>query len=138
MERVLERESGVLALSGTPDMRDVLRRSDEGDERAGLAVEVYVHRLCGSIAAMAASMAGVDAVAFTGGVGEGSAGIRAAACQGLRFMGLSLDAARNEEAGDEDVDLSAPGAAVRVTVVQAREDLEIAREVRRIGSSRRH
>ena len=137
MERVLERESGVLALSGTADMRDVLRRSGDGDARARLAVEVYVHRLCGSIASMAASMAGVDAVAFTGGVGEGSAGIRAAACRELRFLGLSLDAARNEEAGDEDVDLSAPGAAVRVTLVHAREDLEIAREVRRIAPSRR-
>ena len=134
MERVLEMESGMLALSGTADMAEVMRRIEEGDERAGLAVDVYVHRLRGAIAAMAASMGGVDAIAFTGGVGEGSARIRSEACDGLRFLGVALDRAKNRPVTAEDADLSEDGAQVRVVLVHAREDLEIAAEVRRLLS----
>lgn len=139
MEEALERGSGLLGMSGVSgDMREVLGAADRGHARARLAVEVYVHRLRAGIAAMAASMDGVDAIAFTGGVGEGSARIRRDACEGLAFLGVALDGARNEAAGEEDADLSAPEALVRVVLVHAREDLEIAREVRRaIGRRRR-
>jgi acetate kinase len=137
MERVLEKESGVMALAGTADMREVIRRSDGGDERARFAIDVYVHRLIGSIAAMAASMGGVDAVAFTGGVGQGSARIRRDACRGLGFLGVALDGAMNQAAGTEDADLSPEGTRVRVVLVHAREDLEIAREVRRVAPLRK-
>jgi acetate kinase len=135
MERELEKGSGLLALCGTADMREVIRRSGEGDERARLALDVYVHHLGRGIASMAASMGGVDAIAFTGGVGEGSPIIRAAACEGLGFLGTSLDAARNDAVGVEDADVSARDARVEVTVIHAREDLEIAREVRRVAST---
>jgi acetate kinase len=78
---------------------------------------------------MAASMGGLDALAFTGGVGERSAEIRAAAVAGLEFLGLAIDAARNE-AGPPDADLTASGAATTTLVLRAREDVEIARQVR--------
>jgi acetate kinase len=132
-ERALEHESGVLALSRlSADMRKVLAAADNGDSRAALAIDVYIHRLCASIAAMVTSMSGLDGLVFTGGVGEGSALIRARACERLRFLGVELDAGRNESAPEDDADLSPAHASIRVLLVRAREDLEIAREVRRV------
>ena len=121
----LERRSGLAGLTGTSgDLRDV------GDDDAGrLAVAVYVHRLRREIAAMVAALGGLDALVFTGGVGEHQPGIRAAACEGLGFLGVALDGTRNQAASG-DADVSPDGAAVRTWVVTAREDLEIARQVR--------
>ncbi len=131
-ERVLDRDSGLLGLSGvSDDMREVLEAADRGHARAGLAVAVYQHRLRAGIAAMAAAMGGLDALVFTAGVGEHQPRIRQDACQGLAFLGVALDAAANL-AAEDDADLSPPGARVRVLLVHAREDLEIARETRRL------
>ena len=126
----LEHRSGLLGLAGTADMREVLKGADAGDEESRLGLEVYVHRLRAAIAAMAASMGGIDALLFTGGVGERSAPVRSLAADGLSFLGVALDPARNEAAGPEDREISADGARVRTLVVAAREDLEIAHEVR--------
>ena len=125
----LERQSGLLGLAGTADMRDVLRGLDAGDERAELAFGVYVHRLRGAIAAMAAAIGGVDALVFTGGVGERAAPVRQGAVAGLGMLGLELDLGANDRA-EGDADVGAAGAAARTLVVAAREDLEIARQVR--------
>ena len=127
----LERESGLLGLAGTADMRAVLAGAAAGDEPAVLALGVYLHRLRASIAAMAASLGGIDALVFTGGVGERSAPVRAMAADGLGFLGIGVDPARND-APEPDREISPDGATVRVLVVAAREDLEIAREVRQI------
>lgn len=136
VERVLDHESGLLGLSGVaPGMREVIAAAERGDPRAGLAVAVYLHRLRAGIAAMAAAMEGVDAVAFTGGVGEGSARVRLDACHGLAFLGIAVDTAKNDRVGDDDIDLSADDVPVRTVVVQAREDLTIAAEVRRLTSA---
>jgi acetate kinase len=136
-ERALDRDSGPLGLSGiSGDMREVLAAADQGQPRARLAVAVYGHRLRAAIAAMAAAMGGMDALVFTAGVGERSAPVRQAACDGLAFLGVSLDPGANRAAGSgADADLSPPGARVRVLLVHAREDLEIARETRRLLSS---
>jgi acetate kinase len=129
-ERELETESGLLGISGrSADMREVLSSAESGDERSALAVEVYLHRLRGSIAAMAAAMGGIDGLAFTGGVGEGAAAIRAGACERLEFLGLAVDPGRNEADGGDRV-LSLPDAAKSVVLVHAREDVEIAAQVR--------
>jgi acetate kinase len=125
----LEHESGLLGLAGTADMRTVLERATAGDERAILGRDVYLHHLRGAIAAMAAALGGLDALAFTGGVGEHAAEIRARAADGLAFLGVALDARANAGARP-DADVSAPGATVRTHVVAAREDREIARQVR--------
>jgi acetate kinase len=118
----LDRHSGLAGLSGTSgDLRDV---------GAGtLAVDVYVHRLRREIAAMAAALGGLDALVFTGGVGEHQPAVRAAAGAGLRFLGVELDADRNA-ATAADGEIGAAGAPVRTLVVTAREDLEISRQVR--------
>ena len=129
LEDALERRSGLAGLAGTADMREVLRRRDDGDEAAALALGVYAHRLRKAIAAMAASLGGLDALVFTGGVGEHAPAVRLAAAEGLGWLGVALDPAANA-AADGDADVGAPGAAVRAFVVTAREDLEIARQVR--------
>jgi acetate kinase len=129
MSAALEHEGGLLALAGTADMREVLARADGGDDEARVALGVYLHRLRAGIAAMAAALGGLDALVFTGGVGERSPPVRAAAADGLGFLGVAVDTGRNG-APDGDADVSADGVAVRTLVVPAREDVEIARQVR--------
>jgi acetate kinase len=126
LERGLDREGGLRGLAGDADMRAVLARNDDD---ARLAIDVYVHRLRAAIAAMAAAMDGLDALVFTGGVGEHAPAIRALAADGLAFLGVSLDRAANA-AASSDAEIGAPSAAVRALVVTAREDLEVARQVR--------
>jgi acetate kinase len=129
LAETLEHESGLLALAGTADMRVVLALAAGGGTDAQLALDVYVHRLRAGIAAMAAALGGVDAVVFTGGIGERSAEVRSRAASGLLFLGLRIDEQRNSEASI-DGDVSAADAVVRTLVVHSREDLEIARQVR--------
>jgi acetate kinase len=126
----LEHRAGLAGLSGTSgDMRDVLAARARGDAAAAAAFDIFVHRLRREIAAMVAALGGVDLVAFTGGIGEHSPDVRAAAVAGLAFLGLAADPVSNATAAG-DVDLTAPGAAARVVVVTAREDVEIADQVR--------
>jgi acetate kinase len=127
----LEHQSGLEGLAGSADMRAVLEAMAAGQADATLAVEVYVHRLCGAVAAMAAAAGGLDLLVFTGGVGENAAELRRLACERLAWLGVGIDPARNA-GGPGDRDLSAAGAAVGTLVVAAREDLQIAREVRRL------
>ncbi len=117
-------------------MREVLERSAAGDERALLGLEVYLHRLRSAIGAMAASMGGVDVLAFTGGVGENSPEIRRRAAQGLEFLGLALEDRANAQACG-DADLSATETSASLMLVHAREDLEIASQVRAVLGTQR-
>ena len=129
----LEHESGLLGLAGTSDMREILRRADEGDTQAGLALDVYVHRLRAGIAAMAAAMGRLDVLVLTGGVGEHAATVRSRAVAGLGFLGLMLDEHRNSTP-TLDGRIGAPGSMVPVLVIRAREDLEMARQTRALLS----
>jgi acetate kinase len=129
----LEHRSGLLGLAGSSDMREIIDRAGFGDRSARLALDVYAHRLRAGIAAMAAALDGLDALVFTGGVGERSDEIRALTARGLGFLGVELDEARNRGAV-ADVELSGAGASVRTLMVTAREDLEIARQVRTLLS----
>ena len=125
----LEQASGLAGLSGLPsgDMREVMAAGNAGDNAARLAIGVYLHRLRREIAAMAAAMNGLDALVFTGGIGEHSREIRAGAANGLAFLGVSVDPDR--AGATPDADISGPGP-VRVLVITSREDLEIARQAR--------
>ena len=125
----LERHSGLSALGGTPDLEAVLAAAQAGGEEARLAVDVYLHRLRGGIAAMTAALGGLDALVFTGGVGENAPEIRARAAEGLGWLGIAVDGERNR-AARRDADISGADSSVRTAVVTAREDLVIAREVR--------
>ncbi len=128
----LEHRSGLLGLAGSADMREILARAERGEDTARLALDVYLHRLRAGIAAMAAALGGIDVLAFTGGVGERSPTVRARTADGLAFLGVALDERRNLDVGG-DVDVAPAGAAVRTLVIAAREDLEIARQVRTLG-----
>jgi acetate kinase len=124
----LEGRSGLAGLAGTSDMREVLSRASSGDADAVLARDVYLHRLRGLIGSMAAALGGLDVLVFTGGVGENSAEIQQRAMDGLEFLGVQYSG------GDQEI--SPATAAVRAFVIEAREDLEIAREVRELLSPR--
>jgi acetate kinase len=128
----LEQSSGLAGLSGVPggDMRDVQRVAADGNPAARLAIEVYLHRLLREIAAMAAAMNGIDVLVFTGGIGEHNPEIRAQAAEGLGFLGVRLDPERNAVTADGVI--SHPAAAVTALVITAREDVEIARQARRV------
>jgi acetate kinase len=131
LTETLEHRSGLLGLCGTADMRELLSSADAEDRQAQLALEVYLHRLRAGVAAMVAALGGLDALVFTGGVGERSPRVRALAVDGLGFLGVAIDAERNatpERAFDRE--LSILGAPVRTLVLAAREDLEIARQTR--------
>lgn len=126
---VLYRQSGLLGISGSSsDMRDILKRSAEGDPRAALAFDVYIHRLSASIGAMAASLGGVDALVFTGGIGENAHLLRERIAYSFSFLGLKLDPLQNESISVEDRVLSAADSRAKIVLVHTREAFEIARE----------
>ena len=114
---------------GSGDMRDIRQAARSGHPAAALAIDVHAHRLRREIAAMAAAMSGLDVLAFTGGIGEHQPQVRAEAADGLAFLGVAIDPARNAGAR-ADCDISAPGAPVTTLVITAREDAEIARQCR--------
>jgi acetate kinase len=122
-------ESGLQGLAGTADMREVLAAAARGETPAVLALGVYVHRLRAAIAAMAAALGGLDALVFTGRVGERAPEVRSRAAAGLRFLGVALDEAANA-ATTTDAEIGAPDAPARTLVIESREDLEIARATR--------
>jgi acetate kinase len=124
IEHALESESGLLGLSGETDRVEELERSPSPE--AGLALRVFTYRVASSVAAMASSLDGVDALVFTAGIGEGSASIRRNVCARLRFLGVEIEDEANDNAVP-DVDVNAPNAAVRVVVLHAREDVIAAR-----------
>jgi acetate kinase len=126
----LEHRSGLAGLTGgSGDMRAVAAAADRGEPAARLALGVHAHRLIACVAAMAAAMNGMDALVFTGGIGEHMPAVRAAAAAGLSFLGVAVDQGRNASAAGY-TDISAEGAAVRTLVLTAREELEIARGTR--------
>jgi acetate kinase len=130
LDDTLERRSGLLGLSGvSADLRAVLDARDAGDDRAGLAVDVFVHRLVGGAGAMIAALGGIDAFVFTGGIGERSPEVRARVVAPFQFLGATIDGDRNAE-NPVDAEISGAGATVRTLVVKAREELAVARAVR--------
>ncbi len=128
LDNILNRNSGLKGISGvSSDMRQILAAIKDGNSRAQLALDIYVHRLRAGIGAMLASLGGLDALIFTAGVGENSAVVRAAACEVFGFIGLRLDGEKNLNSRVDD-DVAAVDSAVRVLVIHTQEDWEIARE----------
>lgn len=133
-EEMLTRKSGLLGLSGiSSDMREILKAADEGNHRALLALKAYCYRVRKYLGAYVAAMGGLDAVIFTGGIGQGSAEVRALALQGLECMGVTIDLSRNREAcGSADTfRISADNSKVAVLVIPTDEERMIAREALR-------
>lgn len=132
IDEILNHKSGLLGVSGlSGDMRDILNAIQEDNPRAKLAFDIYIHRLCAGIGAMAAVLGGMDALVFTAGVGENSPQVRLSACRRLKFIGLNLNEEKNAEPS-LDQDIATPDSAVRVLVIRAQEDWAIARECWRL------
>ena len=128
VDNIINKKSGLLGVSGvTSDMRDVEAGAARGDARAALALAIFCYRIKKYIGSYAAAMGGLDAVVFTGGIGENSDNVRALTCQGLEFLGLELDAEKNASARTK-MDLSVENARVRALLVPTNEELMIARE----------
>lgn len=128
IDRILNQESGLKGISGlSGDMREIESAMKVGNDRARLAFEVYTHRLCREVGAMAAVLGGMDALVFTGGVGENCIPLRERLGRNFAFLGLRLDERRNA-APDGDGNLAAAESSVAVLVIHAQEEWEIARE----------
>lgn len=135
LDHALNFDSGVKGLAGdSGGMIDVERRAASGDGEAGLALAVMLHRLAAAVAAMAASAGGLDALAFTAGIGEGSALVRERLSARLGFLGVDLDSEKNQNASP-DCDVATEGSRIRILVVRAREELVAARAARGLLAS---
>jgi acetate kinase len=128
MSSALEHDSGLLALCGVADMRDVERHAEAGDAACRAALDVYIRALCRTIGAIAASLDHLDAMVFTGGIGEHSALVRSRVCAGLQILGIP----EAPDAADGDAVIATSSTGTAVVVVTAREDAEMAREARRL------
>lgn len=128
----LTKTGGLSGISGIPggDVRDLIRASDDGDSQAKLALDVFCYQVRKTIGAYAAAMGGIDAVAFTGGIGENSARLREECCRDLGFLGIALDASLNHGTGDRL--LTPPGAPVAVMALATNEELIVARRAYRL------
>ncbi len=126
---VLNKKSGVYGLSGyvSSDFRDLNKAEDEGNEKAALAFRVFVYRVAKYIGAYVAAMNGVDAIAFTAGLGENDGKMRAMVCEYLGYLGVKLDLEKNQVRGEECI-ISTPESGVKVCVIPTNEELAIARE----------
>ncbi len=128
IDDIINKKSGLLGVSGvSSDMRDVEKAASEGNYRANLALELFCYRIKKYIGAYTTAMGGLDAVVFTGGIGENSADVRKRVCEGLGFIGLSLDEEKNNTLRGP-ADLSADSSAVKVLVIPTNEERMIARE----------
>jgi len=127
LDEILNKASGLKGISGSSDMRQVLRDIKEGKPRAKLAFDMFVHRLRYYIGAMLATLGGLDALVFTGGIGENAAEVRETACESFAFLGLKLDAQKNDQS-PADQDISTVDSTIPVLIIHTQEDWAIARE----------
>lgn len=136
IDEMLNKKSGLLGISGiSGDMRQIITSMQDGNTRARLAFDVFVHRLQTGIGAMVAALGGIDVLVFTAGIGENSPEVRAAACENFRFLNLKLDDEKNTgNVSGRDGDISTAGSGARVFVIHAREDWAIARECWKLTS----
>jgi acetate kinase len=128
LDKVLNKSSGLLGISGiSSDLRQVMTAVSQGNTRAQLAIDIYIHRLRSFISAMLPSLGRLDALVFTAGVGENSAFIRQAVCEGFEFLGVKIDTVKNQQR-PVDIDIATVESKVRILVIHTQEDWAIASE----------
>ena len=135
MDTMLNKKSGMLGMCGCSDMRDAYQKQLDGDKKAKMALDVYCYRLKKYIGAYVAAMGGVDAIAFTGGVGENHNYVREQVCKDLEFLGIKLDADKNVQIHGDEAIISAADSKVTVAVVPTDEELMIATDTEEIVSA---
>ncbi|MBE0437798.1 MAG: acetate kinase, partial [Methylomicrobium sp.] len=128
IDRALNRESGLKGLCGTNDLRTVLEQKNAGDERARFALDLYCYRIKKYIGAYCAVLGEVDALVFTGGVGENAAEVRRLACEGLSHLGIAIDEAANSGMTGDIAEIGHPESRTHILVIKTDEELQIARE----------
>lgn len=136
VDRLINKEGGLLALAGVSDMRDVEARAQAGDSKAQTAFEVFCYRVIKYIGAYAAAMNGVHAITFTAGIGENSPAVRSRVCASLEYLGVRIDQTANREGKGERC-ISTPDSQVKVYVVPTDEERVIAAETRRLAEQLR-
>lgn len=135
LDNLLNKASGLSGISGiSSDMRQIKAAISQGNQRAQLAYDIYVHRLRSSIGAMLASLGGLDALVFTGGIGENASGIRQAACEAFEFLGIQIDVVKNMNK-PVDKDITTSDSPIKALVIHTQEDWQIARECYRLLES---
>ncbi|MGD9041347.1 MAG: acetate kinase [Desulfobacteraceae bacterium] len=132
IDDLLNKESGLKGICGSNDMREVIKKKDAGDAKAKLALDIYTYRIKKYIGAYFAALERLDAIVFTAGVGENSPFIRECCCQGLRKLGIEIDSERNNQPQEGIREISPAGSQVKVLVVPTDEELEIARETKKV------
>lgn len=128
LAELLNKQSGMLGLTGKSDMRDIIQQISEGNEQARLAYELYAYRIRKYIGAYSVVLSGVDAILFTGGVGENDSRLRAMVCEDMNWCGIRLDPDKNLANNTNIHEISSSASPVKVLVVPANEELEIARQ----------
>ncbi|MBN9377685.1 MAG: hypothetical protein BGO14_11365 [Chlamydiales bacterium 38-26] len=121
IDRCLNKESGLLGIGQTSDMREILKKCQEGDERAQIAYDLYIYRLKKEIGSLVSALGGLDLLCFTGGIGENSAEVRKSTIDGLTYLPVKLNSALNESCR-EDKEISSAESSIKVFVIHARED----------------
>ncbi len=125
----LNKQCGVKGISGvSSDFRDLVAGAEQGNDRCKLALDMFAYQCKKYVGSYAAAMGGIDCIVFTAGIGENTPIVRAGVCEGLDFLGVKLDKAKNAERGDGIRDISAAGSRVKVLVIPTNEELVIARE----------
>lgn len=132
LDHALNHECGLKGLAGVNDMREILVRADANDAAAKLALDVYCYRIRKYIGAYYAVLGRVDAIVFTAGVGENAATVRSLACAGLEHLGIAVDPIENGRVIGESAEIQQSAHPVRVLVIRTNEELQIARQVRKV------
>ena len=136
MANIMNKKSGFLGISGvSSDCRDVKAAAEEGNERAKLTIEMLVYQIKKFVGGYAAGMGGVDAILFTGGIGENDAQIREAVCSEMEYLGLKVDKEANANASRKEAKFSAEDSKVEAWVLPTNEELLIARDTLEIVSN---
>ncbi|RYD79527.1 MAG: acetate kinase [Sphingobacteriales bacterium] len=128
LSTLLNKQSGLLGVGGSSDMRDVNKLAAEGDEAAKLALSIYAYRIKKFIGAYAAVLNGIDLIIFTAGVGENDSEMRAAVCKQLDYLGIELDLGKNRNYKGELTDVSTDSSPVKILVIPTNEEFEIANQ----------
>lgn len=128
LDTLLNKQSGLKGICGTNDMRSIVEQAEQGDQQAELAMHIFAYRIKKYIGAYLAALNGVDAIIFTGGIGEHSSVIRALACQDLNNLGIQVDAEKNNGASKETLEIQSDTSSVKILVIPTNEELEIAEQ----------
>ncbi len=128
LEKMFNQESGLKGICGVNDMREIIRRAGSGDEHAQLAIDIYCYRIRKYIGAYSAVLGQVDALVFTGGIGENAAHIRMLCCKELDRLGITIDNRKNDDCSTEVTEIQGEKSPVRILVIPTNEELEIARQ----------